>query len=669
MNRSCIISSVIDADTSLETGCLDSLALIPEFDVEDEYQNRIQARRLDRRSKGAVCRHPDSWRIRWQRLDIDFAFPENPLSSEISDGIICSQAWRAKEFLSMSFYPANDLLAIMVKKPIYSSSLPLRSHEVLLYSLSSSNRPLLVGSMPCPSDATTLGSIDVVETSPTTTWKRSWTVTISFGKETRVCSIVTREAIAKGEPLFELEVLPRKPAIIDNMISEQRRKNRGLHGSTEPLFESRVEWELLKELHIWRVRKPSNGADHQTDQSSRGQLTLITSYVAKNVRSGGLAVLQVGDELSEGIPEDFGQGSCQPGAGNAYDYYFCRFLRRLSRSMIANPARFPCLENLKAYKDRVCLVGRTIVISLIGIVSPPKDGCIFRNIAADSFTTTNSVSRLSVLWEIPDQVRPELYTYEIDGQNVATSLGGLRQSSSLSIVSKFYGKRIISLEPTMGGVHGSSPILDTSIQCSQTDQYKVQLRLGGLQMIGNGTNRHSLLNREVQSSCLIWGLSSSGITLSIFDLSHTNGDVADQYVRIADFQNLNPTTSHWVNEHCTCRLHDFGYHVILPSEDNGPVTDSAKGLEHKSSLTAKGVFSAPGFDPSPVPASKIHRSIGSVEQYDSLARKTALQRQDEAYRKQISNMKSAGATVNQVANQWQNSEWSAWGMIRKPDGW
>ena len=86
------------------------------------------------------------------------------------------------------------------------------SSEVLLfYSLLSSMRPILVGSMVCAQSSSKVASIDIVETSRGCSSQKSWKLRVCFDKEMKLCSITTRSAFSHDEVPFTLNVLPLVP--------------------------------------------------------------------------------------------------------------------------------------------------------------------------------------------------------------------------------------------------------------------------------------------------------------------------------------------------------------------------------------------------------------------------------------------------------------------------
>ena len=699
MNDSCIIRSVLNADPFMEsTG---RWPVSSTGHMEDTTRVRALARRLDQRSRATVYNHPDTWRTRFRRLDIDFALPDKDGVSISHD----SKTWAGptRDIKFMTFWYQEDLIAIVVKETRNLPQTPADSNEVLFYSLMSSMRPIFIGSITCSTGSIHLTSMELLETSSGTTSQRSWKVMICLDTAIKACTITTRTAYADDESPFDFEVLSLPSIPADNILLRQGKAEPDVSNIFEPTRKQRQAWELLTELPIWivhclptaRVNVRGDFPDHQD------RLTLINCYLAKDVESGSLYLVQVGKpfpdmgevleastqhtrETTKIGQKDFGSQGCNES------------LLQRSREVRRAAAEE---DGVNSAKDRYRHVdfsyGDSAIRPIASISSSNKD-CVFQNIAASPSTGSEDVVRFTVIWQNCSQngqQRPELYIYDVPTSifsaeqlhqkrnQPATSSG---QSSTTHGLPAIHGKRMTSLNPGIGGIHPHSPLWETTAAAqTSTAQYKRQAVLGGLHMTTEGPPKHSFLNRSEQPRCLVWGPSTTGITLSIFHLDSTRRDFPPRSDIFCGTHHPDAIIYQPLNHLCACHLHDYGYRVALPLGNSNP--------NNNSSPTTSIIPPPP---PLPPPTkSLLDRLVGlraapypeqqqqqqqqqqrrqkknPIEQYDPPARAAAFKRQEDAYRAQIRAMKRSGMSNEEIADRWNNGRWSRWGAVRKPDGW
>ena len=232
----------------------------------------------------------------------------------------------------------------------------------------------------------------------------------------------------------------------------------------------------------------------------------------------------------------------------------------------------------------------------------------------------------------------------------------------------------MSLGQHMGGVHTFSPLYQFA--------GPKEIAMGGLQILHTIENQEAYPRNVQYQKCFVWGpvFSQEGeciqISMKVFDLS------------FADSQRLNSFFS-WKPDrkyhnivldafHCACALHDDGFKIVLPDitiEASEPATDRNNTSKTKPATLKEIVASldrtAWSFWPRKASSSAPDsvQDVGSTSHNDSLARQAALERKQEWLRGRIVGMKRAGLTDFEIAEVWNNSDWTRYGQVRKPEGW
>ena len=366
-------------------------------------------------------------------------------------------------------------------------------------------------------------------------------------------------------------------------------------------------------------------------------------------------------------------------------------------------------------------------ITALGVIVPPKDQWIYRNVV---FASSTGPTRVAVIWQANcrGHEHSELYFYDIPNillfrtreEGTAEQRDAYLQrltGPDLTVLSEhlesagwfinIYGSRVQSLSWQMGGIHPSSPLWDASFERSSRHPFDVQEALGGLQITQSTTGRRGEFV-EIRK-CFVWGPAESDeqhVSLIIFDFRFEGSTILLRNVcpdehPVWQSNPINPPEYHFT--HCACALHDDGYDIVLPDtscdaliartaqsqKTQSQCTSSAKTSTGEPSYPKHGTEeywrkeellhkklrtlfpkSGPSFpslfctkSPPPTPA------LGSITHYDPPARKEALERRDEELREHIRRWKREGKSDFDIAQGWSHSRWSGWGTIAKPEGW
>lgn len=241
------------------------------------------------------------------------------------------------------------------------------------------------------------------------------------------------------------------------------------------------------------------------------------------------------------------------------------------------------------------------------VLSPPKNGSVFKNVAAASALLYGGVARIGVIWQEPslDIQRTELYIYDIMGALHST----IRHSVALDSKSPFrvsgasikwagvdgrhidlcdviQGKRITSLDPLIGGIHPASPVKHLSKLKLPKGKDGWENALGGLQVVVRDALQEE---REEKSHplqrILVWGptkADGSCIGLHLFDNSPADPDhlrAVDQILRGSYLGNCP-----WRKHYCACPKHDDVLGVSLPDTPGNFASVAAAVLDPQDSI-------------------------------------------------------------------------------------
>ena len=300
-------------------------------------------------------------------------------------------------------------------------------------------------------------------------------------------------------------------------------------------------------------------------------------------------------------------------------------------------------------------------------------------------------NRVAIVWQTTDFENPvsELYIYDIPEvvyyehceacsriipDSASIPLEGISGGTISQHCRLVQGKRVISLDQHMGGVHTLSPLYQFA--------GPNVIALGGLQILHTVDNQEAYPRNVQYQKCFVWGpvFSQDGectqISMKVFDLS------------FADRQRLNSFFEWKPNRkyhnialdafHCACALHDDGFKIVLPDitiAASEPATDRKNTSKTKPATFEEIVASlnrtawtfwprrASSWAPDSV------QDLGSTLRNDSLARQAALERKQEWLRGRIVGMKRVGLTDFEIAEFWNISDWTRYGQIIKPEGW
>ena len=243
------------------------------------------------------------------------------------------------------------------------------------------------------------------------------------------------------------------------------------------------------------------------------------------------------------------------------------------------------------------------------------------------------------------------------------------------------GKRVTSLDQHMGGIHPSSPLYQHASP--------QEISLGGLQFPHTAENQEAHPRNVQYQKCFAWGPASAKdactqISMKIFDFSFADpqrlhslatSGVAAGLWRLRKSHNIMLDSLH-----CACALHDDGFQITLPDvtalktdqhSDKTAPTPQQKTTALRANLFSLNNGTAWSLWPRNAPAAAPDHApnVGSIACKDSRARKAALERRQEWLRRRIVGMKRAGLTDFEIAEMWNVSAWTRYGMVRKPEGW
>ena len=328
----------------------------------------------------------------------------------------------------------------------------------------------------------------------------------------------------------------------------------------------------------------------------------------------------------------------------------------------------------------------------IALLSCPRPNSVYRNATAAPAIIRDGGNRVAIVWQTTNLEKPisELYIYDIPeavfhepceaySQNTSDSVSTTVKGISKGGISQFcrlvQGKRVMSLDQHMGGVHTFSPLYH--LACPQ------EVAMGGLQMIHTSENQEAYPRNVQYQKCFVWGPVFSGegecsqISMKVFDFSFADPQRTQtvfRWRRERKYRNISLGS-----RHCACALHDDGYKIILPDmttiEASEPTTDhkDASEIVRKSateifsSLNGSALSLWPWRTTSSAPDSV--PNVGSISHNDSPARQAALERKQEWLRGRILGMKRAGLNDLTISELWNMSDWTQYGQIRKPEGW
>ena len=292
---------------------------------------------------------------------------------------------------------------------------------------------------------------------------------------------------------------------------------------------------------------------------------------------------------------------------------------------------------------------------------PPRAALMMRNFAVATSPSSDDTVLIAIIWQdaVSTTMRTELYIYEVPGFTHA--LPSIDNQRHLDICTYVQGKRIRSLDPTIGGIHSGCPLWQLQDRISEEPTLQCQATLGGLHILQTSEIARSplLLHQAIYA----WGPKANRVSLAIFDLSY-----AGPYLRSLTkrFQTSSASSSSptfvlkkvdpdlfnaWYVP-CQCALHDDGYRIVLPDT-------RCAALEPVRYRSTWGWGRETQSEP----------AAGSVSHYDTPARAAALKRKDEWLRERIKCMKRAGLTNEEIAIAWNEQRWTKKGLFNMPDRW
>lgn len=319
----------------------------------------------------------------------------------------------------------------------------------------------------------------------------------------------------------------------------------------------------------------------------------------------------------------------------------------------------------------------------VAFLAPPKQGLVFKNLSVASSWIYDHRTVIAIIWQETksDYSRPELYTYSFRSRQLATEgeiYSDVTEPPPESCV-EIQGKRIISLDRRMGGVHRLSPLREF-FQNNPSSRPDDEDALGGLQVTCRRfTNEERQFEGSGVQKVTVFGPNdeNSRITFRTFDLSF--GDLGRlRQIRIMTTEGGYGELKHL---NCACHLHDEGFRITLPDTwckvayTNDPIPPPFEPNTMLSSWLRPWLAwitkSAPTtttkstgwIEESDLPAR------GRIEQSDSPARQAALEREQEYLKDMIRWMKETGLSEESIETEWSGAPWTGRGQLKKPDGW
>ena len=154
-------------------------------------------------------------------------------------------------------------------------------------------------------------------------------------------------------------------------------------------------------------------------------------------------------------------------------------------------------------------------------------------------------------------------------------LAGISGGTISQLCRLVQGKRVMSLDQHMGGVHTFSPLYQLADPR--------EIAMGGLQILHTVENQVAYPQNVQYQKCFVWGpvfsqeRECTQISMRIFDLSFADSK------RLNSFFSWKPDRQyHNISMdafHCACALHDDGFKIVLPDptiEASEPATDRSK---------------------------------------------------------------------------------------------
>ena len=292
---------------------------------------------------------------------------------------------------------------------------------------------------------------------------------------------------------------------------------------------------------------------------------------------------------------------------------------------------------------------------------PPRAKLIMRNLAVATSPSSDDTVLIAIIWQdaVSSITRTELYVYEIP--DFSHALHSTDDQRHLDRCTYVQGKRIRSLDPTVGGIHSTSSLWQLQDRISEEPTLQYQATLGGLHILQ--TSEIARSPRLPHQAIYVWGPKTNHVSLAIFDLSYAGpylhslterfqSSSASSHSAIFIFKKVDPSLLNSWYVPCQCSLHDDGYRIVLPDTRCAALVP----VKYRSIWGwRKETRSKP--------------ASGSVSHYNTPARAAALKRKDEWLRERIRCMKRAGLTNEEIGIAWNEQRWTEKGLVDMPDKW
>ena len=346
----------------------------------------------------------------------------------------------------------------------------------------------------------------------------------------------------------------------------------------------------------------------------------------------------------------------------------------------------------------------------IALLSRPRPNMTHKNVAIASTNIKDGSIRVAIIWQTTSLEKPrsELYIYDIPEamycepckpynptipEMVPATAEALGEGEILRPYRLVQGKRVTSLSQHMGGTHPSSPLYQLTPP--------QDIAMGGLQLPHTIENQDTYPRNLQYQKCFVWGPGTSEtectkISFQIFDFSFADPQRLHSLIEygVGAWQRQDQPHHNIAFKalHCACGLHDDGFRILLPdltaikpskpatikrentdesASTSSPPTKPTKSGNFKDSLAltaSPSWFFWSWISKQPATAQD-DNNTGSMSRNDSAVRLAALERQQESLRGRIRGMKRMGLSDFAIAEVWNNSAWTQYGQVTKPEGW
>ncbi|KAL9629471.1 MAG: hypothetical protein Q9164_006867 [Protoblastenia rupestris] len=650
-------------------------------------------------------RHPDAWRTRFRVHNVTLQLPQP------NRGV--DRSWY--KFGAVARTPSGNFMLLHVPGPDRDKSdhYSRKQSTVIFYHIDENNIPVYVGYAENPSCAADFKITHVAEIES----KRSWIIETGVGWPHKPYVLTVRDGWSRGESPYTVKTMGREDyKREDAPLYRSQAAVTLLSRKTDDNLMDSKDWKLLARL------PPSDGgggpdyiafpvgydpyraelrSQQKRSESARDFLDDVPpSFVAEHRSTGELHVL----------------------CGERSDEHYLPY-QHPSHSLYTNTAA-PTPVKESTYRS-------------VAVLPPPRMGFCFSNVAVSPLVTEASSSirrssnerqivRTAIIWQNMNAnlgVRAELFIHEIptsllsntspathapvevpqvveEEEAIETSFEViLHPLSSTKIplpatsqpilplsTPSIQGKRIISLDSLMGGIHPKSPFRKPSSPSNSAPNSHPYASLGGLAFATRPETPGSWVAQY--SKLFVWGppynpgAPTTRLNLQIIDLSFADparlqaSSSPPPLTPLRSPPTYHTKTAPWKQsmtgsrmENCACHLHDEAWVAELPDITLAPPPPTLPTPPfNPTTLDLSSLKNLWPFTKRPLP-SLTNLNVGTLDKTDSRARQQAFHRRDQWFKRRIVDMKQAGMTDFELSCLWLIYSWTGYGTLMMPDGW